>query len=308
MALLTTDDTVVARVPGLVPLRRGSRVMVVAPRTGASVLLSGGRLRAFGRLERPTPVAALRADLPEEELEPFLQELERGGFLSVAGRPPRGPQPSPARSAFAAVLKLPVSGVAADLPQGRLLVEFVGAPDAQEIRAAVQELRRLRPGSVAWVRTDGALLFEPDTGANLAWCLRELPDPALLQRLPQALAAGLSIAPVALVSRPGQAMEFFRFLTDLGYRTMRFEGCSAQDLVALGQAAWSYPAPLQIHPLDDLARRLLSGEPGQHEDRPQCRRCAFGRTCNAQGEDFEHQCHEWRTIADGLLWLLKVRD
>lgn len=282
--------------------------MVVAPQTGASVLLSGGRLRAFGRLERPTPVAALRADLPEAELQPFLQELDRGGFLSVAGRPPRAPQPVAARPAFATVLKLAVTGVGEDLPGGRLLVEFTGTQDAAALRVAVQELRRLRPGSVAWVRTEGALLFEEDTGANLAWCLRELPEPALVQRLPEALAAGLSVAPVAIVSRPGQAMEFFRFLTDLGYRTMRFEGCSAKELVELGQAAWSYPAPLQIHPLDDLARRLLSGEPGQHEDRPPCGRCGFQRTCNAQGEDFEHQCQEWRTVAEGLLWLLKVRD
>lgn len=305
MALLSADSTVVARVPGLVPLRRGGSVLVLAPETGASVLLKAGRLRAWGRLERPVPVGALRADLPGEELAAFLDELDRGGFLSVAGRPPHAPRPAPV-APERTVLKWDLQE---DLPPGRLLVEFPEG-DPGELRVALDRLQALRPGSIAWVRTRGELIraenAEALEGAHLALCLHEVPSPEdeVLQRLPEALAAGLSVAPVAVVSRPGQALDFFRFLTGLGYRTMRFEGASARDLVALAQAAWAFPAPVQVHPLDGLARRLLSGTGGTHPDQPRCRRCGFQRTCTADDPASE-ECPEWRTLAEELLWLLR---
>ena len=85
-----SDPSLVVRAADLAPFRRGGRWLILAPRTGASILLEGPRLKLFGTLARPISVQKLHElspDLPEGEVQALLGELHHAGMLQVAGHP-----------------------------------------------------------------------------------------------------------------------------------------------------------------------------------------------------------------------------
>jgi len=323
------DPSLVARTPDLVPFRSANRWLVLAPRSGASVLLEGDRLKLFGTLGRPQAVSRvheLHPNLTECEVQALLQELYAGGMLEVAGRslaipeepegplvdPPRltlrltdGCSPScPACAAMdeernvlgavdavqavdACMECLPTGPVHLDLSGGEPLL----APESME--AAIRRARELRPDLLVTVRTGGWLLDSEQAawlaglGASAVVCLHETSGgegilarraAEALRRLPLALTAGLSCAPVGVVRRPGQALAFYRLFMGMRFRTMRLvpvapptgqvdrEGileAMGQDFLDVADAVREFerqvPIRLRVHPLDGMVTRLAQG-------------------------------------------------
>lgn len=208
---LPGDPTVVVRAPDLSPFRRGARWLVLAPRTGASILLEGSRLRLFGSLATPIPVARLHErhpELPASEIRELLEELQAAGMLVVAGRaaaPPSEPPPPPGLPArlslrlvegcspqCPACAALPgerralgpdqarravEEGLDA-LPAGRVRLDVTGGEPLaafEALEAALLRAREIRPGTALAVRTQGVGL-----GACRAARLHELGAEVLL--------------------------------------------------------------------------------------------------------------------------------
>ncbi len=325
----STDPSLIARAADLVPFRRADRWLVLAPRSGASVLLEGDRLKLFGTLGRPQPAARiheLHPNLAESGIQALLQELYAAGMLEVAGRalgapeesegplvePPRltlrltdGCSPScPVCAALAEerrALEVSEAVQAVDacmecLPTGPVHLDLSGgepllAPAALE--AAVLRARELRPDLLVTVRTGGWLLdseragWLAGLGASAVVCLHETPDgegilaeraAEALRRLPQALTAGLSCAPVGVVRRPGQALAFQRLFMGMRFRTMRLVPlpppvgqvdrdhvleAMGEDFLAVADAVRDFesrvPIRVRVHPLDGMLTRLAQG-------------------------------------------------
>ncbi len=328
-AFSASDHSLIARTADLVPFRRGGRWLVLAPRSGASIMLEGDRLKLFGTLGRPQAVARvheLNPGLPEFEIKTLLHELHAAGMLEVAGRSvpspaePDGPLVNPPRltlrltegcspscpSCAALSVDRPVLAVGEAvqaveacmecLPNGPVHLDVSGgepllAPEALE--AAVRRALELRPDLLVSVRTGGWLLDSEKAawlaglGASAVVCLHEAPGQAgllaeraaeALHLLPQALATGLSWAPVGVVRRPGQALDFYNLFMGLRFRTMRLVPVApsagqadrdavlealGDDFLAVADAVRDFesrvPIRVQVHPLEVMVARLASG-------------------------------------------------
>lgn len=197
-----SDPSLIVRNADLAPFRRGSRWLVLASRTGASILLEGPRLKLFGTLARPLSVQKvheLNPELPEVEIQALLGELYQAGMLQVAGycvappereRPPLpqisrltlrvapGCSPSCPECALrhlegpvlesAEAVRLVEEGMER-LAAGPICLDLTGgeplrAPEA--IEAAIVRARELRPGLQVAVRT-GGWLVDPERAAWL---------------------------------------------------------------------------------------------------------------------------------------------
>jgi len=195
-----SDPSLIVRAADLAPFRRGGRWLVLAPRTGASVLLEGLRLKLFGTLARPISVQKVHEanpDLPEGEVQALLGELHRAGMLQVAGHPFEAPGRD-----FLPLLRMPrltlrvAPGCSPSCPecslrqmegptlepseavrrleqgmeglaQGPVCLDLTGAEPLRApatIEAAILRARELRPEVHVAVRTGGHLLDSEQAG------------------------------------------------------------------------------------------------------------------------------------------------
>ncbi len=195
-----SDPSLVVRAADLAPFRRGGRWLILAPRTGASILLEGPRLKLFGTLARPISVQKLHElspDLPEGEVQALLGELHHAGMLQVAGHPLEEPErreplrvhlprltlrvtagcsPSCPECALqdaegaalepAEATHLVEEGLQ-DLAPGPVCLDVTGAEPLRvpaTIEAAIRRARELRPEVQVAVRTGGHLLDSQQAG------------------------------------------------------------------------------------------------------------------------------------------------
>ncbi len=195
-----SDPSLIVRAADLAPFRKGGRWLVLAPRTGASILLEGQRLKLFGSLARPISVQKVHETnpgLPEGEVQALLGELHRAGMLQVAGHPLEEPDREPLPLVHMPRLTLRVTpgcspscpecalrhvhGPALEpdeavrlleegmegLPQGPVCLDLTGAEPLRApatIQAAILRARELRPQVQIAVRTGGHLLDSQQAG------------------------------------------------------------------------------------------------------------------------------------------------
>lgn len=172
------DPTVVARTLELAPFRKGGRWLVLAPATGASILLEGPRLQLFGALAKPVPVALLHQQnpaLPAAEIQELLGELHQAGMLVVGGRPSPAPPEPPVPPGQAARLTLRLTeGCSPSCPRCAALEGGLRALTADEARRAVECGLEGAPGRVRLDLTGGEPLLAPEALEAAVTRAREL--------------------------------------------------------------------------------------------------------------------------------------
>jgi hypothetical protein len=197
-----SDSSLIVRAADLAPFRRGGRWLILVPRTGASVLLEGPRLKLFGALARPVSVQKvyeLSPDLAEDEIQALLGEFHRAGMLQIVGYPLEEPErPEPLRVHMPRLTLRVTAGCSPSCPKcalqyaegatlepaqavglveeglqalapGPVCLDLTGAEPLRvpaTIEAAIQRARELRPTAQVAVRTGGYLL-----DSHLAGCL-----------------------------------------------------------------------------------------------------------------------------------------